>query len=285
MQNTRIGWVGLGRMGTPMAQQLIKAGCPVTVYNRNKEKEQLLIKAGAAAAASPLQLMERTDVIILMVSDDAATKNIFTAEDGLLAAHVTGKIIINMSTVSPDVSREMSALCDAQQNCYIDAPVSGSVKQAEESQLVIMAGGERTAFLQAKLVLEKMGKLVMYMGEVGAGNTTKLVMNTLLALQAQGLAEAAVFAQQHNIALADLFTLINNSAMGSIFLKIKGDAIAANNYQPAFALKHIVKDLRLARDTGMHTPLGETALKTFSRAETVSGESDIIAIVKELGLN
>ncbi|SJZ86982.1 NAD(P)-dependent oxidoreductase [Sediminibacterium ginsengisoli] len=285
MQNTRIGWVGLGRMGTPMSQRLIKAGCPVTVYNRNKEKEQELINAGAASAASPMQLMQRADVIILMVSDDAATRNIFTADDGLLAAAVTGKIIINMSTVSPDVSREMSALCDAQQNCYIDAPVSGSVKQAEESQLVIMAGGEETAFLQAKLVLEKMGKLVMYMGEVGSGNTTKLAMNTLLALQAQGLAEAAVFAQKHGIALADLFTLINNSAMGSIFLKIKGDAIAAKNYQPAFALKHIVKDLQLARNAGLQTPLAETALKTFSGAESAAGESDIIAIAKELGLN
>jgi 3-hydroxyisobutyrate dehydrogenase len=282
MNITKIGWIGLGKMGIPMSQQLIKAGYPMSVYNRSKEKEDPFKSMGIATASSPALLLQNSDIVIIMVSDDKAINDIFNGGNGLLHVKASGKIIINMSTVSPAISREMAALCKQKDNIYLDAPVSGSMKQAEEGQLVIMAAGEETAFEQVKPVLEKMGRLVMRIGDTGAGNTAKLVINTLLSVYAQGLAEAVVFAGQNGIKNTDLLTLINNSALGSPFLKIKGEAIINNNYNAAFALKHIAKDLRLAKGIGLATPLGEVAYKTFQEAEPALGDLDIISVIKHI---
>lgn len=282
MNTTKIGWIGLGKMGIPMSQQLIKAGYPVTVYNRSKEKEASFKSQGIATAASPALLLPASDIVIIMVSDDKAINDIFQGENGLLSAKTSGKIIINMSTVSPAISKEMAALCEQQGNHYLDAPVSGSVKQAEEGQLVIMVGGKENTFEQAKPILEKIGRLAMLVGDTGAGNTAKLVINTLLGVYAQGLAEAVVFARQNGIKNTDLLTLINNSALGSPFIKIKGDAIINDNYNAAFALKHIAKDLRLAKDLGLNTPLGQVAFETYQKAEPALGEEDIISVIKQI---
>ena len=279
----KIGWIGLGNMGSPMSQRLISAGFPVTVYNRSKAKEEALKLKGATVASTPRILMEQVDVIIIMVTDDQAIREIFTGDDGLLGTKTNGKIIINMSTVSPGISKEMASLCSQEGNHYLDAPVSGSVKQAEEGQLVIMVGGNETILEKAKPILEHLGKLTLLVGSTGAGNTAKLAINILLAFHAQGLAEAVVFARQNEIKTKDLITLINISALGNVFTKIKGDAIIQNNYKAAFALKHIAKDLRLAKEEGLATPMGETTFKTFQQAEPVLGEEDIIAIIKHIG--
>jgi 3-hydroxyisobutyrate dehydrogenase len=276
----KIGWIGLGNMGSPMSQRLIKAGYTVTVYNRSNEKEEALKLMGATVASSPQTLMEKSDVIIIMVTNDEAIREIFTGANGLLGTKATGRIIINMSSVSPGISKEMASLCSQAGNNYLDAPVSGSVKQAEEGQLVIMVGGTETILEKAKAIFEHLGKLTMLVGSTGAGNTAKLAINILLAFHAQGLAEAVIFAQQNEIKTEDLITLINNSALGNPFSKIKGDAILQNNYKAAFALKHIAKDLRLAKEEGLKTPMGEIAFKTFQQAEPVLGEEDIIAVIK-----
>ena len=282
MSTTKIGWIGLGTMGNPMSQQLIKAGYAVTVYNRTKEKEDAIKAQGATTAPSPSALIQQTDVVIIMVSDDKAIKDIFYGDDGLLGAKISGKVIINMSTVSPAISKEVAAKCLDQGNHYLDAPVSGSVKQAQEGTLVVIVGGDVTAFEQVKPILEKLGKLAMLVGDNGAGNVAKLAINTLLGIAAQGLAEAVILARNNGIDPNDLTTLINNSALGSVFGKIKGDAIVNDNYQAAFALKLIAKDLRLAKDIGLSTPLGEAVYQTFQQAEGEYGNEDIIAIIKQI---
>lgn len=279
MKATKIGWIGLGKMGVPMAAQLIKGGYPLTVYNRNKEKT---LKIAGASAPSPAAIIQRSDVVLIMVSDDDATKEVFTGDQGLLSARATGKIIINMSTVSPGISREMALLCKEQNNHYLDAPVSGSVKQAEEGQLVIMVGGEENIFQEVKPILEYLGKLALLVGGHGSGNAAKLAINVMLAFQAQGLAEALVFARQNNIKAEDFTNLINNSALGNTFVKIKGDALLQNNFQAMFALKHIAKDLRLAKGEGLATPLGKIVFETFQQAELQFGDEDIIAIIKQI---
>ncbi|MEO7211371.1 NAD(P)-dependent oxidoreductase [Mucilaginibacter sp.] len=283
MNTTNIGWIGLGLMGTPMSQQLITAGYPVTVYNRNKDKETALKEMGADTAASPADLIEQVDVIIIMVTDDKAINDIFKGEQGLLSAKTTGKVIINMSTVSPAISKEIAALYAEQGNAYLDAPVSGSVKQAETAQLVIMVGGDAVAFEKVKPVLEAMGKNATLIGEVGAGNVAKLAINTLLSIHAQGLAEAVVLAKQNGIAPETLLNLLNSGALANPFMKIKGDAILNDNYAAAFSLNNIVKDLKLAKDIGLSTPLGEAALSTYSAAQAEFGEEDLIAVIKEVG--
>lgn len=283
MSKTKIGWIGLGNMGIPMAQQLINAGYPVTVYNRSKAKEASLKEMGAAIAPTPKELIQHTDVVFVMVSNDEAISDIFNGKDGLLSAKAKGKIIINMSTVSPAISKEVAALCDEQGNHYLDAPVSGSVKQAQDGALVIMAGGEPATFEKAKPILEKLGKLALLVGETGAGNSAKLAINTLLSFHAQGLAETVLFAQQSGIKTEDMLNIINNSALGNVFAKIKGDAILNDNYKAAFALKHIAKDLRLAKAEGLNSPLAKIAYQTFQEAEAQHGEEDIIAVIKQVG--
>ncbi|WP_175632524.1 NAD(P)-dependent oxidoreductase [Pedobacter ghigonis] len=282
MNTTKIGWIGLGNMGIPMATQLIEAGYEVTAYNRSKAKEGTLKEIGALLAETPKNLLVQTDVVFVMVSDDAAIEAIFNGTNGILSAMVSGKTIINMSTVSPSISRQMAAACTAKGHHYLDAPVSGSVKQAETGQLVIMVGGDELAFNKVKPILEKLGKLAMRVGDTGAGNNAKLAINSLLALYAQGLAETVVFANAQGIKTEDLLSLINNAAIGNIFTKIKGDAIIADQYQAAFALKHIVKDLNLAKAEGISSPLAKTALQTFESASVRYGEEDIIAVIKEV---
>jgi len=162
--------------------------------------------------------------------------------------------------------------------------VSGSVKQAEEAQLVIMVGGDESTFEKAKPILGKIGHMVMLVGNTGAGNTAKLAINTLLAIQAQGFAEAVSFAQQNGIKNTDLVTLINSSALGSPFIKIKGEALVNNNFNAMFSLSNIAKDLRLAKDIGLSTPLGKVAYQTFQDAEPALGDEDIIAIYKKISV-
>ena len=279
---TRIGWIGLGTMGTPMSQRLLKAGYPVSVYNRTSGKADLLISQGADMVLSPEQLMKQTDVIIIMVSDDQAIKEIFEAKNGLLQSGMRDKIIINMSTVSPEISREMAGKCLQQANHYLDAPVSGSLKQAESGELVVMVGGDENVFTAVKPILDVLGKLTIRVGESGAGNTAKLAVNTLLGIMSQGLTESIVFARENGIETQDLLNIIHNSAMGNTYFRIKGDAILQNNFRPAFALKHIAKDLRLARACGLDTPLGETVYKSFQEAESDLGDEDIIAVIKSI---
>ncbi len=132
-----------------------------------------------------------------------------------------------------------------------------------------MVGGNEIILEKVKPIFEHLGKLTLLVGGTGAGNTAKLAINILLSFYAQGLAEAVIFARQNGIKTEDLITMIGNSAMGNVFTKIKGDAILQNNYKAAFALKHIAKDLRLAKEAGLKTPMGEAAFKTFQKAEPV----------------
>jgi 3-hydroxyisobutyrate dehydrogenase len=282
MTKSKIGWIGLGTMGIPMANSLVNAGYELTVYNRNATKTVTLQQQGAAVSTSPASLIAGVDIVIIMVTDDKAIQEIFQGEQGLLAAQVQGKTIINMSTVSPAISIQMEALCTEQGNHYLDAPVSGSVKQATEATLVIIAGGNLEAFEAVRPILESIGKLVIRFGEIGAGNRVKLIVNTLLAIQAQALAEAMSFAQDLQVDQAELMNVLNNSALGSPFIKIKGEAIVSDNFKPAFSLNNIVKDLKLAQDIGLSYPLGTTALKSYQSAAAKYGSEDIIGIFKAL---
>ena len=156
MENRRIGWIGLGNMGTPMARNLIRAGFEVTVYNRTVARTAPLVEAGAKLAASAAALWEVADVVITMVADDAALHAIHS--EGFVAAAFPGKTVIDMSTVSPATSRELAGRLALKGVDYLDAPVSGSVKPAELAQLVIMAGGKKETFEAAVPIFNKLEK-------------------------------------------------------------------------------------------------------------------------------
>lgn len=282
MKITHVGFIGLGKMGVPMAQNLINSGYKLLVYNRSELKAESLIKQGSSLVKTPAELLKQSEVVILMVSDDDAIKDLFYGENGLLVAATAGKIIINMSTVSPEISKEMSALVTQKGSFYLDAPVSGSLKQAQEGSLVIMVGGDKNTFETVKPILDVLGKMALQVGDIGAGNSAKLAINALLSFHALGLAEAVSFGKKQGIETKDLLELINNSALGNVFMKIKGDAILQENYNAVFALKHIAKDLGLAKAEGLNSPLANAAYQSFKSAEQDLGEEDIISIVKRL---
>jgi 3-hydroxyisobutyrate dehydrogenase len=279
MGTKKIGWIGLGNMGTPMAMNLVKAGYAVTVYNRTAAKAAGLVEAGAGLAVSPAALWDEADIVITMLSDDAALREIHGGDGGLLAGARAGQLVIDMSTVSPVTSRELAGQLAAKGVDYLDAPVAGSVKPAELGQLVIMVGGKKECYEAALPIFEKLGKASFLMGEQGAGNVAKLAINTLLAFNMQGLAESVLFAKEKGIRPEAMLAVIGESAVANGITKMKAANIMEDNFQAAFALKHLAKDLRLALGQGLHTPGGIILHDSYQQALAAGwGEKDIAAI-------
>jgi len=286
MNKLKIGWAGLGNMGTPMALNILKAGYELTVFNRNKDKEQELIAAGARSAKSLQELASHCDVVFTMLSDDKAVKSVYNETDGLLSGSKTGTLMIDMSTVAPDTSRYLSALCKTKQVSFLDAPVSGSVQPAKEGKLIILVGGEAQDFEKAKPILDVLGKLALYLGTAGAGSSAKLAINYLLGINIQALAETVLFAEQNGISKENMLTIINEGACGNGIIKLKTPAVLNDNFSPAFALKYIVKDLKLAKGAGLNSPLSDPLLNTFEAAAADGlGEEDLMAVIKYLKSN
>jgi 3-hydroxyisobutyrate dehydrogenase len=283
MSNTKLGWAGLGNMGTPIVKNLLKAGYPVTVYNRTKEKAQEAVEAGATSADSPTELSSVSDIVLVMVSDDNAVKEIFNSENGLLHGDVTGKLFINVSTVAPVTSRFIDQSCKAKGASFVDAPVSGSVKPAQDGTLIFLAGGESKDIERAQPLFDVMGKLTVNNGAVGAGSAAKLAINYFLAVTLQGLAETVLFAKANGISTENMLTIVNEGAVGSGITKLKTAPILKNEFPAAFALKHITKDLRLATEQGIDSPLAGPTYQTYKAAmDSGLGEEDLMAIIKYL---
>lgn len=283
MSKLKLGWIGLGNMGSPMAQNLLKAGFDLSIYNRTKDKEQELVDAGAFSADDPSQLAGNCDVVLTMLSDDAAVKTVFTGENGLLSNHPQGKLFINMSTVSPETSRYLAQKCSEQGIGFLEAPVSGSVKPAQDGQLIILVGGSKDDYQRAAPIFDVLGKLTLHLGEVGVGSSAKLAINYLLGLNLQGLAETILFARNNGVSKEDMLTIINEGACGNVLTRLKTPSIINESYPAAFALKHLVKDLRLAKETGLDAPLMKPLYESFQQAQQEGlGEEDVMAIIKSL---
>ncbi|WP_158828116.1 NAD(P)-dependent oxidoreductase [Mucilaginibacter lacusdianchii] len=279
MNNIKLGWAGLGNMGTPMVKNLLKAGFPVAVYNRTRSKEQEAIEAGASSAEGLQQLGIENEVILVMVSDDKAAKEIFTGPDGLLSGNVSGKLFINVSTVSPKTSKFLNESCRNKGAEFLEAPVSGSVKPAQDGTLIILVGGSEQNYQKAKPLFDVLGKLSLLVGPVGAGSAAKLAINYFLGLNLQGLAETVLFAQANGVKTEDMLTIINEGACGNGITKIKSPAILKNEFPAAFALKHLAKDLRLAKEQGLETPLSTPLYNSFKQAQDAGlGDEDVMAI-------
>ncbi len=279
----RIGWIGLGNMGIPMATNLLNAGYDVTIFNRTKSKAEPLIALGAGFADKPSALFDTCDLVITMVSDDEAVKAVYTGENGLLSGAAQGKIAVDMSTVSPNTSVFLAERCKAAGASFLDAPVSGSVQPAKEGKLIIMAGGDAETFAKVKPVFEVLGKMALHLGPNGAGSNAKLAINLLLGITVQGIAESVLFAKEHGIRTEDMLTIINESAVGTAISRMKTPSILSGEFPAAFALKHMAKDLRLAREAGAPFPLAESANASYQAALREGyGEQDLMAILSFL---
>lgn len=284
MKKQRIGWVGLGNMGTPMASNLLKAGFEVTVYNRTESKAQPLVEKGAKLATSIQGLVDCSDAIITMVSDDAAVKAVFEGPNGILSCRgLSGKLAIDMSTVSPDTTKYLAEKASVLGLSYLDAPVSGSVKPALDGQLVILVGGEKGQYEKAKPIFDCLGKMAIHLGSKGAGNSAKLAINLMLAFYFEGMAEMVLFAKQKGIATADMMAILNEGAMGCGISKIKTNNLVNGDFTAAFALKHLAKDLRLAKEQGLSTNVGLQIEENYRNASTSGfGDLDSAAIIEFL---
>ncbi len=283
MTQLKLGWIGLGNMGNPMAKNLLKDGFELMVYNRTRSKELELVEAGASSGDSPQQMLQACDVVITMLSNDAAVKEIFDGTNGLLSNSVAGKLLIDMSTVAPDTSRYLSGRCSDHHMNFLEAPVSGSVKPAQDGQLIILAGGTVANYEKAIPIFNALGKLSVHTGGAGVGSSAKLAINYLLGLNLQGLAETILFAEKNGVSKKDMLTIINEGACGNGITKIKSPSILKNDYPAAFALKHLVKDLQLAKDAGLDTPLITPLFESYQQAQQEGlGEEDVMAIIKSL---
>jgi 3-hydroxyisobutyrate dehydrogenase len=261
-RNLNVGFVGLGIMGRPMAQKLLKAGFELTVYNRSRPPVDLMIASGASAATSPKAVAERSDVVITMVTDSEAVKEVVLGQGGVLEGAHEGLTLIDMSTISPSVTRSVSASLAAKGVSALDAPVSGGDVGARDGTLTIMVGGPEPAFDSCLPVLEAMGKKVVYMGPTGAGQLTKLANQILVACNMIGVSECLNFSKKAGLDPEKVIESLSAGAASSWSFINLGPKIVKRDFSPGFKVKLLQKDLRyvLSTATEINAPLPATAL-------------------------
>ncbi len=284
----RVGFVGLGIMGDPMCRNLMAAGHDVTVYNRSREKMEPLLAAGAKGAASVAELVERCEVAITMLSDPAAVREVAGGQSGILFALSPGKTYIDMSTVSPETSRELAASVKRKGADFLEAPVLGSRRPAAEKTLVILAGGDAVVAKRMEPLLLAMGSRVVYMGDVGSAAHMKLIINQMMGTILCVFAEAALTGLAAGLRAERMLDVIQSSVVACPAIQVKGsDMLGGREFAVQFPLKHAHKDLRLAvmagDAAGVPTPVTAAAHQLFSIArERGFGDHDISAVLRAL---
>ncbi|MBI5656132.1 MAG: NAD(P)-dependent oxidoreductase [Geobacter sp.] len=242
-----IGFVGLGIMGSAMAANLLKAGYQLTVWNRSPEKCEPLVASGAKAVTTPRQVAETSDIVCAMMATPQAVMAVRDGADGILAGMAPGKGYLDFSTIDLETSKETARLARERGALFLEAPVAGSRKPAEDATLTIMAAGDRALFDTALPVMEAMGKKILFLGEVGNAARMKLANNLIMGGMMASLAEGMALAARSGLDLSQLLEVLDSGAMSNPMFRLKGPAIAANaEFPPAFPLKHMQKDLRLA---------------------------------------
>ena len=285
LNKEKIGFIGLGIMGLPMASNLIKDGFDLVVYNRTLSKCTQLEEKGAAVAKNPADVAKNAKVIITMVTDSPDVENLLLGENGIMATIEEGSIVIDMSTISPKITKELNAQLNSK-GCYmVDAPVSGGSWGAIEGTLSIMIGGEKSAYEECIPLFESMGKNIIYTGESGMGQTTKLINQILVAGTMNAVAEALVFAAKSGADLEKTIDAVGGGAAASWQLNNLAPRIIKGDFDPGFMIKLQQKDLRLVIETAqsMNVPIPGTSLASQMFASLLSkglGDEGTQALVK-----
>jgi 3-hydroxyisobutyrate dehydrogenase len=285
-----VGFIGLGLMGAPMARNLLRAGFPLTVWNRTKSKANALVREGAKLADSPREAAAQADVLITIVSDPPALEEVLWGKSGAdntskgaLAALHPGSVLVDSSTVSPDLARRVAAACAEKGVDFLDAPVTGGTWGAEKGEIVFMVGGKAEVLDRVKPVLEPMGKKFFLLGPSGAGQTVKLGMNLLLALEVNALVEALALVTAAGVQPEKLVEVMQSSMGRAPLLDVKAPLILKNEYPASFPLRLMHKDMRLAlelaREYGVKLPAGEAAYATFSAVKDAAKDDPDFAAV------
>lgn len=258
----RIGFIGLGLMGSGMSMNLLKAGFPLTVWNRTRSKMSPLIEAGAESAESPTEVAERSDVVICIVTDSSDVEEVLLGSRGVIKGARKGNITIDMSTISPAVTRRIAAELAEKGVAMLDAPVSGGAIGARNGTLSIMVGGEAETFAECLPIFNAMGKTITHVGGIGMGQTVKLVNQILVGSSMLGVAEALLFASKAGADLEKTFAAVSGGAAGSWQLTNNGARLLRGDLEPGFKVKDYLKDLRLIMETAneIKMPLACTAV-------------------------
>ncbi len=243
----KVGFIGLGIMGGAMAANLLKAAYTVTIWNRSADKCTSLRGLGADVAASPREVAEGSDVIIAMMATPSAVRSVRDGAQGILAGLTEGKGYVDMSTVDAATSLESARLTHEKGALFLEAPVAGSRKPAEDATLTIMAAGDRVLYDSSLPILEKMGKKILFLGDTGNAAKMKLANNLVMCVALTALCEGLALVAGSGLDTDQLLEVLESGAVANPMFRLKGPQIAANKEFPtAFPLKHMQKDLRLA---------------------------------------
>ena len=248
MMAPRIGFIGLGIMGKPMARNLIKAGFPVTVHNRSRAKVEELVKDGASRASSPREIAAASDIVITMLPNSPDVELVALGPGGIKEAARAGQLFIDMSTINPIVSQKIAKELAPLGVAMVDAPVSGGEKGAIDATLSIMAGGEPADFERALPVFNALGKTITHMGSLGAGGFTKLANQIIVAINLTAIGEALVFGAKAGVDPQKMIRALGGGLAGSKCLDQKSEKILSGDFAPGFKIDLHFKDLNLIQD-------------------------------------
>lgn len=262
MAKPRVGFIGLGIMGQPMALHLVRAGFPLTVYNRTTEKGRPVVEAGAVQVDSPRAVAERSEFIITMVTGPADVKEVVLGPNGVIEGAKPGSVVIDMSTISPRTTREIAEALKEKGIDMVDAPVSGGDIGAKKATLTIMAGGDAPVVERCMPIFEALGKKITHIGPIGSGQVAKLVNQVLVCINLLATAEALTFAAKAGVDPAKVLEAVSAGAAGSWQLSNLGPRMIEGDFEPGFMIKLLQKDLRLALEEAddLHLPLLGTGL-------------------------
>ena len=283
----RIGFIGLGQMGAPIAHKLLAAGYTMTVWGRTHARLEPFIAAGATAASSPKALTEANDVIMLCVADDAAVDAVVFGDDGIAAAGTAEKLLIDHSTISASATRRFAQqLADQAQVPWVDAPVSGGPPGVAAKTLAVMAGGDTAAVARARQIIMEYSGRMTHMGPVGAGQTTKMINQALCGVAFIGLAEATRLGQDAGIDVEKIPEAIAGGRADSNLLQEYMPRMARADFQPLGRVDSILKDLEIvaaaAKDNGTPMPITGLATELYRMfvAEGLGAEDNAAIITK-----
>ena len=285
MQQTRIGFAGLGLMGSRMSRQLLDKGFPLTVWNRTAERCAPLAEKGARVACTPRELAEASDVVVTCVSDLGAVERVVFAADGVLAAARPGFRYLETSTISPELSRRIAEAFRDKGADALEAPVTGSKLGAERGTLLLMTGGRRETHEELMPVMMAMGQKAIYCGETGQGSVVKLIGNTYITFMLEALCETLVVGRKAGVPLETVLEVVMASGYASPYYTFKGAAIARRDFDQHFSIDLLVKDqnLMLAEAHVHKAPMpGLGAIREIFQAARAQGlgQEDICAVVK-----
>ena len=258
---TKIGFIGLGIMGLPMAKNLVKAGYDIIAYDMLEAPLQNVAQSGAKAASSVVEVAKSADIIITMLPNSPHVQTVVLGENGVLGNAKPGTIIVDMSSISPIVSREIALECGKKNVDFLDAPVSGGEPKAIEGTLAIMVGGKESVFQNVEEILLKMGSSAVYVGEAGSGNVTKLANQIIVALNIAAMSEAMVLATKCGVDPEKVYHAIRGGLAGSTVLDAKMPMVLDGNFKPGFRMELHIKDLQNALDAAhsVQSPIPLTA--------------------------